>query len=456
MAVKRLLKDFVTLATHEVALLQESDDHPHVIRYFCKEQRDTFLYIALELCPASLYDLIDQPSAYPDLVRDLDSKRALRQITSGLRHLHRLKIVHRDIKPQNILVSQGKHGSVRMLISDFGLCKKLDMDESSFQQTVNHAAGSFGYRAPEVLRGQVDPNAGASGSPSNGTADSRNGNGNSSVGSGIMTDPSMRLTRSIDIFSLGCIFYYVLTGGEHPFGGRYEREMNILNGKLSLDRLDGLGDEALEVQDLVTRMVATDPRERFVLGRFQLSVLFNPDGSCSTRPAADAVLLHPFFWNAQKRLLFLCDASDRFEIMERDPPDPSLVSLEQGSASVVGDDWQLAIDNSLLENLGKYRKYDGKSVRDLLRVLRNKVCSKSLPTLRYCLLNFLLGYLQKHHYQDLPDGVRRNLGDLPGGFLSYFTTRFPRLLLHVYDTVALYLSDEPMFATTFHISDDDA
>ena len=72
----------------------------------------------------------------------------------------------------------------------------------------------------------------------------------------------MRLTRSIDIFSLGCIFYFLLTGGEHPFGGRYEREMNILQGKASLDRLDGLGEEAVEVQDLILRMVATDPRER--------------------------------------------------------------------------------------------------------------------------------------------------------------------------------------------------
>ncbi|KAI5477213.1 serine/threonine-protein kinase/endoribonuclease IRE1 [Pseudohyphozyma bogoriensis] len=411
-AVKRLLKDFVTIATHEVALLQESDDHPHVIRYFCKEQRDTFLYIALELCPASLFDLIDQPSTFPDLVRDLDSKRALRQITGGIRHLHKLKIVHRDIKPQNILVSTSKHGGVRMLISDFGLCKKLDVDESSFQQTVNHAAGSFGYRAPEVLRGQVDPNGGAS-SPLNGTADSRSGTVQSlTSGVSVNPDPSMRLTRSIDIFSLGCIFYYVLTGGEHPFGGRYEREMNILRGKISLEQLDGLGEEALEVQDLITRMVASDPRER---------------------PSAEAVLLHPFFWNSQKRLLFLCDASDRFEIMERDPPDATLVLLEETAGDIVGDDWQKAIDRTLLDNLGKYRKYDGRSVRDLLRVLRNK----------------------KHHYQDLPEPVRKNLGDLPGGFLSYFTTRFPRLLLHVYDTVATNLSDEPMFASTFRVPDDE-
>ncbi|GJN92612.1 hypothetical protein Rhopal_005647-T1 [Rhodotorula paludigena] len=414
-AVKRLLKDFVTIAAHEVNLLQESDDHPHVIRYFCKEQRETFLYIALELCPASLFDLVDQPSAFPDLVTQLDPKKALRQITSGLRHLHTLKIVHRDIKPQNILVSTAKRGQpgLRMLISDFGLCKKLDVDESSFQQTVNHAAGSFGYRAPEVLRGLVDPNEGATSGAITPSASIGSGGSSTTLAGLTTTDPSMRLTRSIDIFSLGCIFYYVLTRGEHPFGGRYEREMNILNGKVCLDRLDGLGEEAVEVQDLIMRMVATDPRER---------------------PAADAVLLHPFFWNAQKRLLFICDASDRFEIMERDPPAPTLISLERKAHEIVGDDWQKALDRTFLDNLGKYRKYDGASVRDLLRVLRNK----------------------KHHYQDLPETVRRALGDLPGGFLSYFTSRFPHLLLHVYDTVATHLSDEAMFASTFRIPEDEA
>ncbi|GAA5849507.1 hypothetical protein JCM3766R1_000214 [Sporobolomyces carnicolor] len=415
-AVKRLLKDFVTIATHEVNLLQESDDHPHVIRYFCKEQRDTFLYIALELCPASLFDLVDQPSTFPELVPHLDPKKALKQIASGLRHLHNLKIVHRDIKPQNILVSTAKRGGgLRMLISDFGLCKKLDVDESSFQQTVNHAAGSFGYRAPEVLRGLVDPNETAQTGAMTPSLSVGSGGSTSTLAAssnGTTTDPSMRLTRSIDIFSLGCIFYYVLTKGEHPFGGRYEREMNILQGKACVDRLDGLGEEAVEVQDLILRMVASDPRER---------------------PTAEAVLLHPFFWNAQKRLLFICDASDRFEIMERDPPTPTLITLERKSLEIVGDDWTKALDRTLLDNLGKYRKYDGSSLRDLLRVLRNK----------------------KHHYQDLPEPVRKNLGDLPGGFLSYFTARFPHLLLHVYDTVATHLADEAMFASTFKIPEEE-
>jgi hypothetical protein len=83
--------------------------------------------------------------------------------------------------------------------------------------------------------------------------------------------------------------------------------------------------------------------------------------------------MHPFFWNPGRRLAFLQDASDRFEIMERDPREPGLVALETGAAGIVGTDWQRKLDKMFIDNLGKFRKYDVKSVQDLLRALRNKV-----------------------------------------------------------------------------------
>ncbi|KAJ7809408.1 hypothetical protein B0H14DRAFT_3881024 [Mycena olivaceomarginata] len=95
-----------------------------------------FLYIALELCPAMLADLIEPPDrdTWRDIAVAFDPKRASRQIAGGLRHLHGLKLVHRDFKPQNILVSARAGGggakAYRMLISDFGLCKKLDVDQT--------------------------------------------------------------------------------------------------------------------------------------------------------------------------------------------------------------------------------------------------------------------------------------------------------------------------------------
>jgi serine/threonine-protein kinase/endoribonuclease IRE1 len=315
-AVKRLLKDFVSVASHEVSLLQESDDHPNVIRYFYKESQENFHYIALELCPTSLYELIDTPSAFPTLINNFDPIKALKQMTRGLAHLHKLKIVHRDLKPQNILVATtpgprpGDAPVVRLVISDFGLCKKLDLDESSFLQSTkgggNHAPGSFGYRAPEVLRGEVDANdlVNTDGSPS-GTQ-----NGSSSVSSRSASSSSTttvaagevgrssgrKLTRAIDIFSIGCIFYFVLTMGEHPFGSRYEREINILNGKIGLDGLDVMTEGKHEAKELIASMCGADARNRcaghfaYTQGKLVLTVFalqpvtgLRPMISCFTR-----------------------------------------------------------------------------------------------------------------------------------------------------------------------------
>lgn len=91
------------------------------------------------------------------------------------------------------------------------------------------------------------------------------------------------------------------------------------------------------------------------------------------RPDTSDCLTHPFFWTPAKRLAFLCDASDRFEIMELEPPEAALVMLESDAIDVVGRDWCSKLDKTFTSSLGKYRKYKGGSVRDLLRAMRNKV-----------------------------------------------------------------------------------
>ncbi|KAK4684512.1 serine/threonine-protein kinase/endoribonuclease IRE1, partial [Tremellales sp. Uapishka_1] len=406
-AVKRLLSDFVRLASQEVKLLQASDDHQNVIRYYCQERRDNFLYIALDLCQASLADLIETPEKHSELAGILDRKKALSEITAGLKHLHGMKIIHRDIKPQNVLVSKGKDGQLKMLVSDFGLARRLEQGQSSFAPTANNLAGSLGWRAPECIRGQVRLNEGFECSSSTSTSS------NSSLLDltliGTDTDRSYaRLTKAVDLFALGCLYFWVLMSGQHPFGETYNRESNIVKGDaVGLESLDILGEEGWEAKELIGRLLSKDPEDR---------------------PDTAECLSHPFFWTPAKRLAFLCDASDRFEIMELDPPEETLVALETNAEGVVGKDWYHKLDRVFISNLGKYRKYRGGSVRDLLRALRNK----------------------KHHYQDLEPVVKKHLGNMPSGFLSYFTGRFPQLLLHVYATVKhSKLRDESMFENYF-------
>lgn len=345
-AVKRLLLDFYDVADHEVNLLRESDDHPNVIRYFAREQCDRFMYIALELCPASVYDIVERANVpeFRELRKVLTPPQVVYQMMLGIAYLHRLKVVHRDIKPQNILITQGRPTQPpRVVISDFGLGKKLEDNQSSFNNTMHTAAGTVGWRAPECM--PHPSNLSDSGQPS----DSTPGDSHSSskeFGSGV------RITKAVDIFSAGCVFYYIVSGGEHPFGDRYEREVNILRGNYRLDKLVGMGEEGVEAADLIAAMIARNYKER---------------------PSAADILTHPYFWTPAQRLTFLMDASDRFEIEVRDPPSPLLQKLEGGARDIVGVDWHKRLDKGVIENLGKHRKYDGVLIRDLLRALRNKV-----------------------------------------------------------------------------------
>ncbi|KAI9796306.1 MAG: bifunctional endoribonuclease/protein kinase ire1 [Piccolia ochrophora] len=433
-AVKRMLLEFYDVASHEVGLLQESDDHPNVIRYFCRQQSSGFLYIALELCPASLQDVVEKPWGFKALaqasLRDLPN--VLYQIASGVRYLHSLKIVHRDIKPQNILVAYPKVSKTdpdivlppRVLISDFGLCKKLEGDQSSFRATTAHAAGTSGWRAPELL---VDDDA----SPAPPMVSDSAHSGETSEPAIIDTLSNRRATRAIDIFSLGCVFFYILSRGAHPFGDRYMREANIVKGQYKLDALQSLADYGHEATALIEAMIDHNPR---------------------ARPDAATVMTHPFFWSAEKRLNFLVDVSDHFEGVPRDPPCADLQTLESVAPEVLGVDFLKRLDKAFVDTLGKQRKYTGSRMLDLLRALRNKVGLYRGRTLRRGVTVAADRYHQKNHYQDMPDNVKAHVGPLPHGYLQYWAARFPLLLLQCfYVVIKCRLEDLPRFKAYFAI-----
>ncbi|KAI9894501.1 MAG: bifunctional endoribonuclease/protein kinase ire1 [Vezdaea aestivalis] len=407
-AVKRMLAQFCDVADQEIAVLQESDDHPNVIRYFCKQESSGMVFIALELCETSLQNLIAKPQDHPALgqATQKDLPNVLYQIASGVRYLHSLKIVHRDLKPQNILVAPAKASRTnpdlfrppRILISDFGLCKKLDGAQSSFRATTAHAAGTSGWRAPELLVDEDDPR------PFLPTAASVSDTSEPAV---IDTLSNRRATRAIDIFSLGCVFYYVLTGGAHPFGDRYMREGNIIKNQPDLSQLESLGDSSYEARDMIERMIQHAPR-------FRLD--------------ATQVMLHPFFWSPEKRLNFLVDVSDHFEFEPREPPSAHLLELEKVGITVHNNDFLKRLDRAFTDTLGKQRKYTSSRMLDLLRALRNK----------------------KNHYQDMPENVKIHVGPLPEGYLSYWTVKFPALLLQCYGVVInCQLQDVPRFRAYF-------
>lgn len=392
-AIKRMLTTHAELAHKEVKLLQEADDHFNVVRYHCQQRWGEFLFIALELCRCSLYDLIAKPQEFEDLRRGFEPANCLFQIMDGLRHLHTLNIVHRDIKPQNILVGDpfntDRVKTPRYLISDFGLCKKLQEDEYSFAATTAQHAGTFGWRAPELLNEYSVP------WPSTGL--SQNSEPSGGDGSSSSTNPR-RATSKIDIFSAGCLFYFVCSGGRHPFGDRYDREYNIIRNNYNLDDLkgqDGMGEEAIE---LISSMIDQDPKKR---------------------PDCDTVGKHPFFWSPVKRLDFLCLVSDRLEMiklelksLDKKATDFTIPDLEAGRQEVIGSDWTKALCKAMNSELFavKRRGYSGSNICDLLRAIRNK----------------------RHHWGDMQEDAKRATGELPADYVNYWQKRLPKMLMHVY------------------------
>ncbi|XP_017806362.1 serine/threonine-protein kinase/endoribonuclease IRE1 isoform X2 [Papio anubis] len=361
-AVKRILPECFSFADREVQLLRESDEHPNVIRYFCTEKDRQFQYIAIELCAATLQEYVEQKD-FAHL--GLEPITLLQQTTSGLAHLHSLNIVHRDLKPHNILISMpNAHGKIKAMISDFGLCKKLAAGRHSFSRR-SGVPGTEGWIAPEMLSEDCKENP----------------------------------TYTVDIFSAGCVFYYVISEGSHPFGKSLQRQANILLGACSLECLHPEKHEDVIARELIEKMIAMDPQKR---------------------PSAKHVLKHPFFWSLEKQLQFFQDVSDRIEKESLDGP--IVKQLERGGRAVVKMDWRENITVPLQTDLRKFRTYKGGSVRDLLRAMRNK----------------------KHHYRELPAEVRETLGSLPDDFVCYFTSRFPHLLAHTYRAMEL-CSHERLF-----------
>lgn len=94
-------------------------------------------------------------------------------------------------------------------------------------------------------------------------------------------------TTAVDIFSLGCVYYYVVSNGSHPFGDVVKRQLNILSYEHDLklfsngEVLDNVG---VLAEQLIEDMIDKEPNDR---------------------PTAKDILTHPFFWNAEKVLSFL-------------------------------------------------------------------------------------------------------------------------------------------------------
>jgi serine/threonine-protein kinase len=124
-------------------LLQAALDHPHVVTVYEAGEADNRLFLAMQMIEGpTLADLV--------LRHELDNRRALRlltQVADALDAAHAKGLIHRDVKPQNVLVGAGDHA----YLADFGLTKG---ESNSTMTATGFFVGTIDYIAPEQARGE--------------------------------------------------------------------------------------------------------------------------------------------------------------------------------------------------------------------------------------------------------------------------------------------------------------
>jgi serine/threonine protein kinase len=190
-------------------------DHPHVVPVIEAGEQDGIPYLAqVFISGGSLEDRIkrDGPLPLPETVRICTA------VASGLDALHTEGLIHRDVKPANILLND--EGTP--YIADFGLAKDRD---ASVLTKAGQALGSMDYMAPEQIRGE-------------------------------------EVSAQSDVYALGCVMYECLAG-KPPFADR--QGMRILWAHLQEEPPDPLADRSDVPADVgwaLRQALEKEPSER--------------------------------------------------------------------------------------------------------------------------------------------------------------------------------------------------
>src|SRR3954467_10987394 len=194
--------------------------HPNVIEVFDAGEQEDVLFIAMQY--------VEGEDLKALLVREgrLDARRAvgiLGQVASALDAAHSTGLMHRDIKPGNVMIGAGQ--PEHCYLTDFGLSKNPSADSIALTAQ-GEFVGTIDYTAPELVLGK--------------DADSR-----------------------LDVYSLGCLFYECLAG-QPPFPR--ERDVEVLYAHIQdpPPRVSAVRpDLSPALDDVIVKAMAKKPEDRF-------------------------------------------------------------------------------------------------------------------------------------------------------------------------------------------------
>ena len=141
----RLSEKSVQLLSAEVRIMR-SLHHPHVVQMLDAAASAGHVLLFLQLCSSDLSRLI-RAKPRPVAPDEAEAAALFSQLASALAYLRARSLLHRDLKPHNLLLDGAAGAPPRLLIGDFGLARALE--PSAMAETM---CGSPLYMAPEVLR----------------------------------------------------------------------------------------------------------------------------------------------------------------------------------------------------------------------------------------------------------------------------------------------------------------
>ena len=212
----RFRRRFADECRHSVQLR-----HPNVVQIHHAGEEDGLLFVTMDLIEGTdLRGILNRDGA----LGIEDSIRIVSEVASALDAAHALGLVHRDIKPGNVMVEDADGGE-RVFLTDFGLARHVEA--TSGVTATGAFVGTLDYVAPEQIMGE-------------------------------------RVDARADVYSLACVLFELVSGNP-PFASR-EDKIEKMYAHLRDDppRLRVMEPDAPEELDAtVARALAKDPEERF-------------------------------------------------------------------------------------------------------------------------------------------------------------------------------------------------
>lgn len=230
------------------ALAMVSSHHRYVVRLDDFHSVGELCYLSMEYAPEA--DLRKFTAKKGGRLPPAQAELFLTQAAEALEFVHKVGIIHRDIKPDNILVI----GEKEIRLGDFGVAL-LPGDDSSPEE-LKMAVGTMDYMAPEVLEG-------------------------------------VAYDQKSDIYSLGVSFYEMLSG-KHPFSGASMADQLEVRKAERLVPLTTIAPEVPQyLSDVILQAMHNEPRKRFSSAKELLQNLALKKIQLETTPAKDAQSTQP-------------------------------------------------------------------------------------------------------------------------------------------------------------------